>query len=197
MKKDVMYPSQSFNFDPNSAGVTQSDLDASRQDLDWLVRVGVVRIVDKLIEHLDFTNVISLIRHAAFVAGIESVHKTSAGAGGGDVGVDAAFVGPVVSVNDALLSFASMDHASLLGLGELDVGGLRELCSFGGSEGTPESAVGQDIVQAAEVGGKKVNEGGDGDRGEGQVVVVGNEVVRGEDDVVEDAPASCATPSGA
>ena len=54
----------------------------------------------------------------------------------------ASLVGPVVSVNDALLSFASMDYASLLGLGELGIEGLRELCSFGDSESTPESVVG-------------------------------------------------------
>ena len=60
-----------------------------------------------------------------------------------------------------------------------------------------ETAMGQDVVQVAEVGGEKGNEGGDGDSGEGQVVVVGNEVVRDEDDAVEDAPASCATPFGA
>ena len=153
--------------------------------------------IDKMIEHPDFTNAISLIWHAAFMAGIESVQKTSAGAGGGDVSVDAASVSPVVSVNDALLSFSSMDHASLLGLGELGVGGLQELCSFGGSEGTPESAVGQEIVQVADGEVEKLNERGDCDRGEGQGVVVGNEVVRGEDDAAEDAPASCATLSRA
>ena len=60
-------------------------------------------------------------------------------------------VGPAVSVNDALLSFASMDHASLLGLGELGIEGLRELCSFGGSEGTPESVMGQEIVPVVEI----------------------------------------------
>lgn len=31
----------------------QSDVDASHRDLDWLVHVGVVRIVDKLIEYPD------------------------------------------------------------------------------------------------------------------------------------------------
>ena len=61
----------------------QSNMDASHRDLDWLVCVGVVRIFDKLIEHPDFTNTISLILHAAFMAGVESLQKTSAGVGGG------------------------------------------------------------------------------------------------------------------
>ncbi|CAH1421562.1 unnamed protein product [Lactuca virosa] len=64
-------------------------------------------------------------------------------------------------------------------------------------EGTPESAMGQGIVSVAEVDAGKGNEGGDDDLGESEVVVVGNEVTCGEDDVVEDAPASCATPLGA
>ena len=130
------------------------------------------------------------------MVGIESVRKTSAGAGGGDVSVDAASISLVVSVNDALLYISSMDHASLLGLGELGVGGLRELCSFGGLEGTPESAMGQDIMHVAEVDAGGGNEGGDGDHGEGEMVGLGNEVACGDNDAVEDAPASCATPLG-
>ena len=119
----------------------QSDVDVVRRDLDWLLNVGVVRIVDKLIEHPDFTNAISLICHVAFMAGVESIQKASGGGGGGEAVVGMSSVGPVVGINDALLSFASMDHASLLGLGEVGIEGLRELCSFGGSESTPESVV--------------------------------------------------------
>lgn len=45
---------------------------------------------------------------------------------------------PALSVNEALLAFASMDHASLLGLGDLDIQGIRELGAFDSVEGTPE-----------------------------------------------------------
>ena len=40
-------------------------------DLDWLLRVGLVRVVDKLIEHPEFTGAVSLICHVAFGAGAE------------------------------------------------------------------------------------------------------------------------------
>ncbi|CAI9283409.1 unnamed protein product [Lactuca saligna] len=71
-------------------------------------------------------------------------------------------------------------------------------CSFGGSEGTPESVVGQEIMPVVGNGkdGKAVGEGdrgaetviGDGDAGEIEVGAGGN--------VGEVAPESCATPSG-
>ena len=74
--------------------------------------------MDKLIEHPEFMGAVSLIRHAAFVAGAESIRKVVADAGHQGL-VDAPTFGYVASVNEALLAFASMDHASLLGLGEL------------------------------------------------------------------------------
>ena len=176
----------------------QADVCAARRDLDWLLQIGVVRIVDKLIEHPDFTNAISLIRHAAYVAGVESVQKTSSGGESGEAGASSLSVGPVVSVSDALLSFASMDHAGLLGLGEMGIDGLRELCSFG-SEGTPEDVAGREMVLVNDigVGGNVKDHGASGDdracvRGDDVDEVVDDREVSGglagkvgEDDVVE------------
>ncbi|KAL7587627.1 hypothetical protein Lser_V15G36969 [Lactuca serriola] len=156
----------------------QSEVDAARRDLDWLLHIGVVRIVEKLIEHLDFTNAISLIRHVAYMAGVDSIQMTLGGSGSGEAVVGALSVGPVVSINDALLSFASMDHASLLGLGEVGIEGLRELCSFGGSEGMPESIVGHEMVLVTgadmEGDGKDHGSGGGGERDFGASVGDGN-----------------------
>lgn len=93
----------------------QADVEATRCDLDWLLRVGLVRVVDKLVEHPDFTGVMSLIHHSAFVAGVESSRSgLMSETGSRSVRSN---IGSVPSVNDALLAFASMDHASLLGLG--------------------------------------------------------------------------------
>ena len=102
----------------------QASTDAAFCDLDWLLQVGLVRFVDKLIEHSDFTGAVSLIRHFAFVVGAEYIHNTLASVGSGGIVTSAPSSGPIVHVNEALLSFSSMDHASLLGLGDLDIQGV-------------------------------------------------------------------------
>lgn len=105
-----------------------------------------MRFVDKLIEHPEFTGVVSLIRHIAFVVGAESMRNALVSAGHSGH-IDAPFFGPVTSVNEAFLAFASMDHASLLGLGDLDMQGVRGLYAFCGSDCTPEDmASGDDEV---------------------------------------------------
>ena len=86
------------------------------------------------------------------------------------MGASSLSVGPVVSVSDAFLSFASMDYAGLLGLGVMGNDGLRELCSFG-SEGTPEDVVSCEMVLVNDIGvggnGKDCGAGGDGRAGVG------------------------------
>lgn len=168
------------------------------------MHVGVVRVVDKLIEHPGFTNAISLIRHAAFVVGAESVRKVAVGVGSEGASACPLVASHVVSMNDVLLSFASMDHASFLGLGDLDIEGLPVLCSFSSSGGTPEGMVvereetveviednvgkdGQGVEDGSEC---NIGVGGEGPGGE----VIG--LVAGMSDENEDALASCATPYG-
>ena len=159
-----------------------------------------MRVVDKLIEHPDFTGAVSLIRHAAFVAGAESVRAALVTAGQPCL-VNTPPASPVTSVNEALLAFASMDHASLLGLGELDIQRVRDICAFSGSDGTPEDVVdGNDVIDHGKsiVGGGEgvVNEsdggGGFGDRLYANVCLVDecNDVVSEPghvDDIVENA----------
>lgn len=90
--------------------------------------VGVVCIVDKLIEHLEFTSVVILIRHAAFFAGKEfgwSSLKAAMESGSHDSDTSGSRSDHSLSVNEALLAFATMDRASLLGSGRLDREGMR------------------------------------------------------------------------
>lgn len=51
---------------------SRAEAEVVRHDRDWLLQVGVVRIMDKLIEHPEFTSVVSRIRDVAFVTSEES-----------------------------------------------------------------------------------------------------------------------------
>ncbi|KAL7616268.1 hypothetical protein Lser_V15G00995 [Lactuca serriola] len=120
--------------------------------------------MDKLFEHPEFTGGISRILHAAFVAGEESGWanlKAQVDAGTYDPSASDSQSSHSSSLDDALLAFATMDFASLLGLGNLDVDGVRALCTFDdGEEGVGELGVG---TGGDDVGGS----GGDGAGGSG------------------------------
>lgn len=120
----------------------QVSANATQRDLDWLLQAGLVRVVDMLIEHPDFTSVVSLICHSAFVVRAESVRSTLASVGPENLVISTPSFGPVVSVNEAFLSFVNMDNTSLLGLGDLDIQRILELCAFSDSKCTPEGMVG-------------------------------------------------------
>lgn len=118
-----------------------------------------MHIMDKLIDHAKFTSGISQIRHAAFVAGKES------SCNGLKVEIDFGVYDPddsdsrrihTTSLNDALLSFVTIDHASLLGLGHLDMVGMRRLCAL--------EDVGEvlDGIMICEASGGDAMAGGDG-----------------------------------
>ncbi|KAL7593516.1 hypothetical protein Lser_V15G33220 [Lactuca serriola] len=95
---------------------------------------------------LQFTGDISRIRHVAFVAGEDSGWASL------KAQVDAGTYDPLASdsrsshssaLDDALLAFATMDFNGLLGLGHLDVDGVKALCTFKDSnEGVGELDVG-------------------------------------------------------
>lgn len=173
-----------------------------------------MRVVDRLIEHLDFTSVVSLIPQPALIAGVESVRSTLESIEPENLVTNAPSSGLVVSMNEALLSFSNMDHTSLLGLGDLDIYGIQEIYAFSDSECTPEGRVGDHEVAGEYVVGEdttgvviSVNGcvvggacGGmdDGKDAGGGAVTVGEKVgveSGGGDD--EDAPALCAIPPGA
>lgn len=98
-----------------------------------------------------------------------------------------------MSVNEALLAFAIMDHALLLGLANLDIHRIRALCAFSGSECTPEGMVyDDDIVPIASENTPCSVIGGDGLVAEGAGGGVGGKgigddatVITGEKVVVE------------
>lgn len=103
------------------------------RDLDWLLCVGVVRVMDKLIEHHEFASGVHRICHATFIAGEEARRV------GFKAEIDAGTYNPeasdsrsihTIGLDDALVIFATLDYVYLLGLGRLDIVGLRKLCVF-------------------------------------------------------------------
>lgn len=95
--------------------------------------MGVVRIMDKLIEHSEFSNAVSQIWHVAFVAGEESYRsglKAEVDSDAYDPNVSDSQSSHTTSLNDVLLTFATMDHVSLLGLGHLGIVGMRQICAL-------------------------------------------------------------------
>lgn len=144
--------------------------------------------MDKLIEHLEFTSAVILIRHAAFFAGKEfgwSSLKAAMESGSHDSDTNGSQSSRSLSINEALLAFSTMDHASLLGLGSLDMEGMRRLCALGDGDELSEGVLlggGGDIDGVyvnVDVGGKDggcVGASGDvvagGNAGGGVVLVV-------------------------
>lgn len=83
--------------------------------------------MDKRIEHPKFIGVVSRIRHVAFVTGEDSGRsalKAKVDSGSYNPNDSDSRSSHTTSLNDALLVFASMDHASLLGLWNLDIEGM-------------------------------------------------------------------------
>lgn len=73
---------------------------------------------------LEFTNGVIQIQHAAFVSSEEFGHaglKTEIDSSVYDLDASDSWSNHTTSLNDALLALATMDHASLLVLGNLDM----------------------------------------------------------------------------
>nr|KAJ0186289.1 hypothetical protein LSAT_V11C900462480 [Lactuca sativa] len=136
----------------------ERELEMLRVDRSWLLQVGRVRVMDKLIEHPEFTGGISCIHHTTFVASEEL------GRVGLKAQVDTRTYDPFANdsrlshsstLDDALLDFVTMDFAGLLGLGLLDVDGVKALCVFDEGED-----VGTGLVEGNVVGVVKGGVGG-------------------------------------
>lgn len=83
--------------------------------------------MDNLIEQPEFTSAGSLIRDATFIVGEEfgrSSLKAVMESGSHDSDTSGSRSDHSLSVNEALLAFATMDRASLLGSGRLDREGM-------------------------------------------------------------------------
>lgn len=139
----------------------ERELEALRVDRSWLLQVGLVRVIDKIIEHPEFTGDISRILHVAFVAGEVSRWaslKAQVDAGTYDPSASDSRSSHSSSLDDAILAFATMDFAGLLGIGQLDVDGVKALCAF--DKGEDVVGVEGDIVGV--FGGGADGAGGDG-----------------------------------
>lgn len=126
---------------------------------DWLLHVGVVCIMDNLIEHLKFTIRFSQIRYAAFVVGEEFGHvglKADIDSGAYDPEASDSRSKHTTSLNDAFLTFSMMDYAAILGLGPLDMAVIRHLCVLDDA-GEPAYDA---LIRAA--GGGNIGAGGHG-----------------------------------
>nr|KAJ0201198.1 hypothetical protein LSAT_V11C600329610 [Lactuca sativa] len=124
----------------------EHELEFSRADHNWLFQVGLLCVMDKLIEHPEFTCSISCIHHAAFFAGEGSDLtnlKAQVDAGTYDPSASDSRSSHSSALDVALLSFATMDFAGLLGLGHLDVDEVKALCAFD---------EGEDVAEGLEVG---------------------------------------------
>ncbi|CAH1423277.1 unnamed protein product [Lactuca virosa] len=101
--------------------------------LNWVVNEGVVRVVDKVIELLEFIHGISLIKNICWDVGeessLESV-KREVVVRTFDIGAASSSLSHAGKVTDSIYAFVSCDYATLLHLGELDVDDLKELCIY-------------------------------------------------------------------
>lgn len=89
--------------------------------------------MNKLIEHPEFISAVSWIWHAAFGVGKESDRsglKAEVDSGSYNPNASDSWSNHTTSLNDALIAFATIDYASLLGLGHLDMVGMRRLCAL-------------------------------------------------------------------
>lgn len=96
------------------------DLESLRADRDWLLHVVVVRVMDKLIEHMEFIGGVSKIYHAALVVGEESECaglKVDIDVESYDMEGSDSRSSHTSSLKYAMLAFATMDYAVILGLG--------------------------------------------------------------------------------
>lgn len=146
----------------------QTEAEDFLRDRDWLLQVRVVRIMNKLIEHLKFTSTVSRVRHASFVAGDESGHnglKAEIDSGSYDPNASDSRSSHTTSLNDVLFDFSTMDHASLLGLGHLDMMVMHQLCSLYEVDEVPD-----DMLIEGSGGDSGGNNGSDGGADDGTVV---------------------------
>lgn len=96
------------------------ELESLRVDHDWLLHVSVVRVMDKLIEHLEFIGGVGWIPYVAFVASEESGRpdqKAKIDVGTYEPEGSDSCLSHTSNLEYALLAFPKMDYAAILGLG--------------------------------------------------------------------------------
>ncbi|XP_023751348.1 uncharacterized protein LOC111899727 [Lactuca sativa] len=134
----------------------ERELEVLRGDRNWLLQFGFVRIMDKLLEHPEFTCDIGQICHATYLVGEDSGWanlKAQVDAGTYDPSDSDSRSSHSSALEDALLAFTTLDFVVFLGLGQLGMDEVRALCAFDGDE---------EVVSVLGVGAGSVVEGGAG-----------------------------------
>lgn len=96
------------------------EMESLRVDRDWLLHVAVVRVMDKLTEHLVFTDGVIRIWHVAFVTGEESRRsslKAEIYVGTYDSEDSDSSSSQTSSLEEALLAFVTLDYTAFLAWG--------------------------------------------------------------------------------
>lgn len=107
-------------------------------DLSWLLKKGIVWVVDKLTESSEFTLGIKQMKAMCMVAGEEGskqVIMEQVATGKHTHGKPNALLEYTQAMHDEVKSFLERDFASYLHLSELYMEGLRLLCSDPNVEG--------------------------------------------------------------
>lgn len=103
------------------------------EDLDWVLLVVVVRVVDKLIEQLEFSNGVRRIPHVLFVVGEEFGRadlKVEIFVGTYDPSASDSRSNYITDMNPTIEDFVMLDYVSMLGISRLNIVGLKHLCTF-------------------------------------------------------------------
>lgn len=131
--------------------------------------------MDKIIEDTEFTGVVSRIRHAAFVTGEESGCsglKAEVDFGSYHSNANESRSSHTMSLNDFLLLFAIMDHASFMGLGHLDMEGMCQLCILDAVDEIPDDILIDGVVGDGDDDGNNGGGGNGDDGGAGGVEIL-------------------------
>lgn len=134
-----------------------------------------MRFMDKLIEHPEFIGRVSRIFHVVFVAREEFSHarlKVEIDSGTYDPKASDYRSSHTIRMDDALVSFVTLDYAALISLGQLYMVEIRQLCVLEDVDAPMGDAAGGDDVDGDRVGVGGVAE------------LTARESVGGEDEVV-------------
>lgn len=107
-------------------------------DLSWLLKKGIVRVVDKLIESSEFTLGIKQMKATYMEVGVESgkqIIRKQVASGKFTPGEMSALLEYTQAMHVEVKSFLETDFASYLHFGNLDMDGILLLCSDPDIEG--------------------------------------------------------------
>ncbi|CAI9267547.1 unnamed protein product [Lactuca saligna] len=107
------------------------------EDLGWLLQKGIVQVVDKIFESNEFALGVKRMKMACLIASVENgkqVIQEQVATRKLIFGEMDATAKHAQAIHAAIKSFMETNFASYLRLGELDIGGLRQMCDDPNSE---------------------------------------------------------------